>query len=941
MIESLQNIIDGEVYTDPIRTGLLSTDGSIYSVKPAAVVYPVSTEDVVRTVRFAGDNGLSVHPRGAGSGLCGSALGSGIVLDFSKYMNRLLGIDFENNWFECEPGYRLGELEVALKGSGLFFPPDPSSGEYATFGGMYGTNASGSHSVKYGNVSDYILDAQIVLSSGRVVELSDIFNTAYENLPESFQQIYDLYVKHRNDIETAYPAIRCNTSGYNLRGMVKDGCLDLTRLFAGSEGTLGVVTRLKFRLISRPAHDVLVIAFFSDILSSVRAVQHILPLGPSGIEIMDKSLLNLAKGHEHRLRKDIPDGVDNVLLIEFDSQTLETCIRSAKETCRILESGGLSQTYHLAQTSREKENFWAIRKAAVPILYKLKGQKKILALIEDAAVPTDKLVTYFEGIHTILNRYQVDFVIYGHIAKGLLHIRPLLDLKNIKDIDLLKPISDGMFELIYSLGGTVSGEHGDGRLRSAYIYRQYPGIFPLFQKIRDLQDPERRFNPDILTSANPDLIRQHLRYGKSYQAADIRKTHLLWPEGFMHDIETCHGCSRCTTVTSATRMCPVYKITRDESASPKAKANLLRLLISGVIDNNERFSEKFMGIINQCIQCGSCFHECPSGVNIPKMVIETRAAYRSLFGVSLQDNIMIRAEQIGETFQKLPPFITSVLRSRWIKAAGKSLTGISSRRNLLPPAKQSLFKSTLSATGNGRPRIVYFPGCFAAYFRPSIGKAVLSVLTSMRMTVLIPGLQHCCGLPMITRGLSPRAHRKIEDNFQGWGSLLESADYIVVSCSSCGWMLSHGWSYLADSVFVRDVRSKLIHISRLVNRYVERLQTRPSETRLFYHAPCHLKIQPEPDSSLQMLSGLDGVVIEHPSTHCCGMAGTWGLSTEHVDLSLDIGADLFQKMDVSDADEGVTDCPTCAVQMAQFSSMPIRHPIEVMAEHHNNFDGVV
>ncbi|MCX5880644.1 MAG: FAD-binding oxidoreductase [Deltaproteobacteria bacterium] len=512
-------------------------------------------------------------------------MGNGIVLDFSKFMNRLLELDTENKWMECEPGYRLGELDAALKGKGLFFPPDPSSGEFATFGGMYATNASGAHSVKYGNVADYILDAQVVLGTGQVVLLSDILNTPHQMLSGHFQEIFGLYARNLADIESAYPDIRCNTSGYNLRGLVRDGRLDLTRLFAGAEGTLGIVTRLKFRLLPKPAHDALVVAFFTDNLSSARAVQEILPLGPSGIEIMDKSLLNLAREHDPRLKSHIPDGIDNVLLIEFDSQTPEPCMELCHQARQILLSRGYTQNSHIAVTALEKENFWAVRKAAVPILYKLKGDKKILALIEDAAVPTDRLVDYFRGIYAILNQCQVSFVVYGHIAKGLLHTRPLLNLKDPDDVNKLKPIADAVFDLVHSLGGAVSGEHGDGRLRSAYIRRQYPKIFPLFLEIKRLLDPENRLNPDIITSDNPNQLAEDLRFGPFYQATDLPEKHLLWPEGFVNEIEKCHGCAKCTTGTSATRMCPVYKVTRDESATPRAKANILRLLISGAIDS--------------------------------------------------------------------------------------------------------------------------------------------------------------------------------------------------------------------------------------------------------------------------------------------------------------------------------------------------------------------
>ncbi|MBR9979963.1 MAG: FAD-binding oxidoreductase, partial [Desulfatitalea sp.] len=314
----LAAIIQGEVHTDPVRRCLLATDGSIFQKKPIAVIYPYCEADVQAAVRFAVGHGLSLHPRGAGSGLCGSALGDGIVVDFSKYMNRLLHLDLQEGTFTCEPGYRLGELEIALKGSGRFFPPDPSSGEYATFGGMCATNASGAHSVKYGNVADYLVDARVVFADGTATQLSAIEGMALDRLPRHLAQLARLYQNHREVIEEAYPDIRCNVAGYNLRRLVRDDRLRLHRLLCGAEGTLGVVTQLHFALIDRPRADALVVAFFDDIVQAARAVQQAMPLGPSGIEIMDKSLLQLARESDPALQAAIPGNIDNVLLIEFD-----------------------------------------------------------------------------------------------------------------------------------------------------------------------------------------------------------------------------------------------------------------------------------------------------------------------------------------------------------------------------------------------------------------------------------------------------------------------------------------------------------------------------------------------------------------------------------------------------------------------------------------------
>ncbi|RPJ05323.1 MAG: oxidoreductase, partial [Deltaproteobacteria bacterium] len=569
---------------------------------------------------------------------------------------------------------------------------------------------------------------------------------------------------------------------------------------------------------------------------------------------------------------------------------------------------------------------------AVPILYKLKGQKKILALIEDAAVPTGRLVDYFRGIHAILNKCQVSFVLYGHIAKGLLHTRPLLNLKDPDDVRKLNPIADAVFDLVNSLGGAVSGEHGDGRLRSAYIRRQYPKIFPLFLEIKKLLDPETRLNPEIITSDDPDQLGRDLRYGPAYHSTDLKDKHLLWPEGFVDEIEKCHGCAKCTTVTSATRMCPVYKVTRDESASPRAKANILRLLISGAIDGMQLYHDAFQKVISQCIFCGSCFHECPSGVNIPKMAMEARAAAMSRFGASFHETLVVSTERAGKAAGKVSGLLAPFLDMPAVKTLVEKITGIASRRSLPPFAEKTLFEQVPLISGHGSPRILYFAGCYAGYLRPSIGKAASSVMTAMGMTVLTPK-QHCCGLPMLAKGMTREAREKIEANFSGWGRLIASADYLAVSCSSCGLALMQEWRFLEDSVFVRTVREKLIPISRLINRYSDRLRTEPSHLRLFYHAPCHLKAQPESGSSVHLLRSLKGAVIQSPDTPCCGMAGAWGLSADHFDLSLAIGSDMLQQLNASGADAGVTDCPTCAMQMSQFSRKPIRHPVEIIACH--------
>ncbi|GBC61623.1 anaerobic glycerol-3-phosphate dehydrogenase sub unit C [Desulfonema ishimotonii] len=926
----LQDELEGELFTDELRRYMLSTDGSIFRKMPVCVVCPRSSRDVAATVRFAGEHALSVHSRGAGSGLCGSAIGEGIVLDFSKYMNRLIALDTDNKTFTCEPGFRFGELEKALGGRGLFFPPDPSSGEYATFGGMYGTNASGAHSVRYGNVADYILDAEVVFASGTIAMLSEIRENRH--LPDNLNALSQMYTDHADTIEQeAYPATRFNTAGYNLRGLVRDGKPDLRCLFAGSEGTLGVVTRLTFRLIDKPAHDSLVVAFMDDIVSSAKAVQKILPMNPSGIEIMDKSLLRLAKSHDESLRDAIPDGVDNVLLIEFDASDAAECMGKAAEVRELLRAGGYSANVHMAVSASEKAAFWAVRKAAVPILYKLKGDRKILALIEDAAVPTDRLVTYFEGIYEILNRHQVEFVTYGHIAKGLLHTRPLLNLKDAHDVDLLRAIADDLFELVRGLDGSVSGEHGDGRLRSAYIRPRFREIYDLFLQTKTLLDPDRIFNPEIITHHDPDQMKKNLRFGPAYENRGLPSPALNWPEGLTREIEKCHGCSKCTTVTTATRMCPVYKATRDETAAPKAKANILRALISGAIEEKNLYAAAFQQVIDQCVNCGSCARECPSNVNIPKMAMEARAQYVKKFGPSPTQRLVTGAELAGRLTHKFSGRLRPVMNHPLVRKAGACVTGISAERETITFAAKPLNRRVPAKAGNGDIRVLYFAGCYASYIEPAIGQALVRVLRHMGMTVYTPP-QHCCGLPMLSKGMTGEARRKMMQNFEKWGELLNKVDYITVSCSSCGYALMNDWAYLTNDERVRTVSRKTVHITKLIGDYSDRLRLKPGSGRLAYHAPCHLRIQPHGDSSLKLLSRLEGVNVNDLKDNCCGMIGSWGMLEKNYDLSRRIASEMIRKLDRSDASVGVTDCPTCRMQMQHFSDKPIRHPVEIVAD---------
>jgi FAD/FMN-containing dehydrogenase/Fe-S oxidoreductase len=927
--DRLAAALDGEVHDGPIARQLHATDASIFQVTPAAVVFPRHTNDVGQTIRFANRHNLSIHPRGGGSGLCGAALGPGIVIDFARHMHRLLEVDLPARRVTSEPGLRLGELEAALGGSGLFFPPDPSSGEYATLGGMLATNASGAHAVKYGDMADYVTDAEVVLADGQIQTLSAIADQAPADLPPPLAALRRLYLDNRETIENGYPQVVHNVAGYNLRGLVREGRLFLHRLLAGAEGTLGIVTRLTMRLVPRPPEDSLVVAYFDDIIASAHAVQTLLPMGPAGIEVMDRSLLDLARATDERLRTQIPADVDNVLLIEFDAATAQEATHQAETALTAIAPG--CREAHLAAGARDKARFWAVRKAAVPILYRLKGERKILALVEDAVVPTDRLVPYFQGIYRIFDENKIPFVTYGHIAKGLLHTRPLLNLKSPRDVDLLRPLADAVFELVTGLGGSVSGEHGDGRLRSAYVRRRYPRLYPLMQQVKQHLDPRGRLNPAIKTRFDPDQMARHLRYGEAYSARETAHRALMWPEGLAAEAEKCHGCSKCTTVTTATRMCPIYKFTRREAAAPKSKANLLRGLISGSLDHRSLFEQRFQDVMALCVMCGSCAHECPSRVNIPKLAAEAKAHYVRRFGATREQRALTGLETAARLTRKLSPLTAPIVERPSMRHAVEKLVGVSRQRRLPAFARRSFFERVAPVQAGGRPRVLYFVGCYAGYVRPEIGEAVVRVLTHLGLTVHVPP-QHCCGLPMLSKGMADAARRKVGRNLARWGRLVRQVDHVVVSCSSCGYALMADWADLSGEAVVSRLARKVIHITELIGRHRHHLTLKEIKARAAYHLPCHLKIQPAADSSLRLLESLPGLSVQNLNSHCCGMIGSWGMSAANVALSRRIGSMLIERLAAAPVAVGVTDCPTCRMQMEQWGTRPVRHPVELVAQ---------
>ncbi|MDR2105144.1 MAG: 4Fe-4S dicluster domain-containing protein, partial [Deferribacteraceae bacterium] len=547
---------------------------------------------------------------------------------------------------------------------------------------------------------------------------------------------------------------------------------------------------------------------------------------------------------------------------------------------------------------------------------------------EDAAVPTDKLVDYFDGLYKIFNDYGVRFALYGHIAKGLLHSRPILDMKDAEDIALLAPIADSVFTLVMKLGGTISGEHGDGRLRSKYVPIQYQNIFDIFVKVKNLFDPARLLNPGIITSFEPLEQFKNLRYGQNYSTEDLPEKHLMWEDGFANEVEKCHGCSKCTSVSNAVRMCPVYKLTREEAAAPKAKANMLRALISGRIELKKLYTELFQSVLNRCISCGSCHNECPSKVNIPKLVLEAKAVYVKKYGLEFPKRLSVRVEELGRNLHRYSPIYSAALKIKAVRRAFERFTGLSAERPPTLFAFRSLFDRFDTATGVQERSVIYFAGCFAAYIRPEIGESAIRLLNKIGYRVILPE-QHCCGIPHSAKGLAEDTLAKIGDNLKSWAARLDEADYIVTTCSSCAHSLQNGWGEHMGGELIEKIRNMTILATTLIDIHKPEIIS-PTPLSIAYHTPCHMKLLKDSVSSYRLLSKAGNTRVSPLINSCCGMAGSWGALKENYEQSAAIGRPLALSLEKSDCEICATDCPTCEMQLKHLTRSSICHPIEVI-----------
>src|SRR5688572_29520750 len=794
LYEALKRQISGEVRFDKVSRLIYSTDASIYEIEPMGVVIPRTHEDVFAVMEITRDFNVPVLPRGGGTSLAGQTVGEAVVMDMSKYLNRVLDVNTEEGWALVEPGVVQEQFNLHLKPSGFLFGPDTSTANRATLGGMMGNNSAGSHSIVYGKTIDHVLETHVVMASGegRIFKEMDFAGAARTTGLEG--RIAEIVETNREEIDRKFPKIQRRVSGYNLDEFVRNGKFNLSKLVVGSEGTLAAVHQARVRIEPRPAAVGLIVVHFKDIVESIRATGFILPFQPSAIELVDDLILNLARGSLELSRQmDFIDGTPGaILLVEFYGEN-EADVRSRIEGLEAtLKRERLGYAYVRSLDAAEQTRIWKLRKAGLGLLLGMKGERKPIAFVEDCAVDPSRLSEFFIRFREVIHKYDTTAGYYGHASVGCLHIRPLINTKDRRDIQVMKDMTNEIADLVLEFGGGMSGEHGDGLARSYLNEKLFgPQVYKAFRDVKGAFDPEHRMNPGKIVQAPP--MTENLRYGTEYNTVPFNTHYDFSREGgFATAVELCNGAGVCRKKNEGT-MCPSYMVTLDDKHSTRGRANLMREILSGKLPAEEFTGKDLYDTLDLCLECKGCKAECPSNVDLAKLKYEFLAHYNEVNGTPLRSRMFASIHSASRVAAMWPTLANWTLTNPLMRRALDRFVGIDVRRKLPLFASQTFAswfaKRPARTTNNGHGvptgKVVFFHDTFINFNYPDIGKATIELLEAAGYEVRIVEQRRCCGRPMISKGLAEEARENAAFNIRELHGFVKQG-YSIVGCEpSC------------------------------------------------------------------------------------------------------------------------------------------------------------
>ncbi|WP_121741009.1 FAD-binding and (Fe-S)-binding domain-containing protein [Natronorubrum halophilum] len=1001
LVSALRERVDGEVRFDEYSRRLYATDASAYEMTPVGVVLPRSTADIANVVEYCAEHGVPVLPRGGGTSLAGQAVNEAVVLDLTTHMDELCSLNPGERRATVQAGTILADLNDALAPHDLKFAPDPAAGNRSTVGGAIGNNSTGAHSLQYGKTDAYVEAVEVVLADGSVErfgelsvaelrERADPEGDLLERIHEALRRVID---EEADAIREVFPQLKRNVSGYNLDRLVAeaygnptgfdentdesvvtddepdpDATVNLARVFAGSEGTLGIVTAATLSLETVPETTSVALLTYHDLLEAMADVDTIVRThDPAAIEAIDDVLLDLARETEEfaAVADRLPADTETALLVEFYGDGDENGREQVAELLRdrlpdedvpdptadasdadgdgnVTAGRDPVRAFDAleAHDAEGKAELWKLRKSAAPILLSRTSDAKHISFIEDTAVPTENLADYVADFQAVLEEQDTFASFYAHAGPGCMHMRPLVDTKSPAGLNQFEAISDAVTDLVVEYGGSVSGEHGDGRARTQWNRKLYgDDVWSLFCDLKTAFDPDWLLNPGNVCGDHD--MTEHLRFSPNYEFDAGFEPALEWDtdNGMQGMVELCHGCGGCRgdQATTGGVMCPTYRAAEEESLSTRGRANMLRGAMDGELEVDPTDEEFVAEVMDLCIGCKGCARDCPSEVDMAKLKAEVEHAHHREHGSSLRDKLFANVDRLNAVGSALAPLSNWAASLPGVGTIAEKTVGIARERDLPTFASES-FEDWFAKRGpkvseaDADRKVLLFPDTYTNYNHPRAGKAAVQVLETAGVHVRIPEGVTSTGRPAHSKGFLDVSRERARTNVDALTPAVEDGWEVVLVEPSDAVMLQSDYLDLLSGRDVERISANTYGVMEYVERFdlADRLPTGDGglEERLTYHGHCHQKATKKDGHAATVLETV-GYEVDALDSGCCGMAGSFGYEAEHYSLSRAIGEVLFDQIDSSDGETVVAPGASCRSQLSTYDGCgDPPHPIE-------------
>ena len=965
--QRLRGAVSGALLTDAASRGRYATDASIYQVEPLAVLVPESDDDVRAAIDVCAELRIPILPRGAGSSQCGQTVGAALVIDHSKHLNRIVAFDADAQTITVEPGIVLDALNAWLSRHALWFPVDVSTSAQCTLGGMAGNNSCGSRSLRYGNMVHNVVAIDARLSDGTEARFGPerAMHEAPARVHDLIASLRELGLRERDEIERVVPKLLRRVGGYNadifhpqsVRPYTLDDSVNFAHLLVGSEGTLAWTRALTLQCAPLPRHRALGVVNFESLYRAMDATRHLVELGPSAVELVDRTMIDLARDNpafRPVIERALIGEPQAILLVEFIGDDEQAVTRKLDDLAALLGDIGLPDRVVKLSGRAAQKALWDVRKAGLNIMMSLRGDGKPVSFVEDCAVPLEHLAAYVERLSEIFRRHGTRGTWYAHASVGTLHVRPILDMRR-DGAEKMRAIAEETAAIVREYKGAFSGEHGDGLVRSEWVPWQFGSrLTRAFEAIKDLFDPAGLMNPGKIVRAPRMDDATLFRFPPTYRTSTL-ETGLDWSawnvqndpatgaisaagsggdpaQGFAKAVEMCNNNGHCRKFDAGT-MCPSYRVTRDEIHLTRGRANTLRLALSGQLGDTFA-SDAVRDALDLCVSCKGCRRECPTGVDMARMKIEFQYQWQRRHGVPLRDRLIAYLPRWAPFASSVAPLLNLRDRLPGLPRLFERATGVSAMRSLPRWRYGTFFRGygEIGASDLAPVDVVLFVDSFTNSFEPENAHAALRVLRAAgyRADVARPPVKEgtgarplCCGRTFLAYGLIDEAKREALRVVDALAPYVAAGAAIVGLEPSC--LLSLRDEFLA--LGLGDPAARLAERAWLIEEFLVRERTAGRATlplaalperRALVHGHCHQKAFDAAGATVDMLRWIPNLDVEPIESSCCGMAGAFGYTASHYDVSMRM-AELSLLPSVRDAGDDtliVADGTSCRHQIA-------------------------